>query len=139
MLNGVRIFATDKIWRQILSDFGAIVTDAPSVTDINFDELGILDIVTPLQLKSAILTAMDSVGLLTDIFGTRISLPQLQARIVVLLHKTGGMAYSELRSALGFMPNVTTHSIDTAIYQLRQRFGHSFIQNTEGVYKLGRL
>ena len=139
MLNGVRIFTNDKIWRQILADFGATVTDAPTVTDVNFDDLAITDIITPLQLKAAILSATDYGRILNGIFGTHVSLPQLQAGIIVLLHKSGGMRYAELRSALGFMPNITSHAVDTAIYQLRQKFGREFIINTDGVYKLGNL
>lgn len=139
MLNGVRIFTNDKIWRQILADFGATVTDAPTVTDVNFDDLAITDIITPLQLKAAILSATDYGRILNGIFGTHVSLPQLQAGIIVLLHKSGGMRYAELRSALGFMPNITSHAVDTAIYQLRQKFGREFIINTDGVYKLGKL
>ncbi|MBQ2017067.1 MAG: helix-turn-helix domain-containing protein [Alphaproteobacteria bacterium] len=139
MLNGVRIFTNDKIWRQILADFGATVTDAPTVTDVNFDDLAITDIITPLQLKAAILSATDYGRILNAIFGTHVSLPQLQAGIIVLLHKSGGMRYAELRSALGFMPNITSHAVDTAIYQLRQKFGREFIINTDGVYKLGKL
>lgn len=139
MLNGVRIFTKDKIWRQILADFGATVTDAPAVTDIDFDELAISDVITPLQLKSAILSATDNGHILSGIFGGHVSLPRLQSGIIVLLHKTGGMRYAELRSALGLMPNITSHAIDTAIYQLRQKFGREFILNTDGVYKLGKL
>lgn len=139
MLNGVRIFTKDKIWRQILADFGATVTDAPAVTDIDFDELAISDVITPLQLKSAILSATDNGHILSGIFGSHVSLPRLQSGIIVLLHKTGGMRYAELRSALGLMPNITSHAIDTAIYQLRQKFGREFILNTDGVYKLGKL
>ena len=41
MLSGVRIYASDTIWRQILTDFGATVLDAPNATDINFDNLHI--------------------------------------------------------------------------------------------------
>ena len=139
MLNGVRIFTKDEIWRQILADFGATVTDVPSVTDVNFDDLSISEIITPLQLKAAILSATDSRCILTGIFGTYVSLPQLQAGIIILLHKSGGMRYTELRSALGFVPNITSHAVDTAIYQLRQKFGREFIINTDGVYKLGKL
>lgn len=139
MLNGVRIFTKDEIWRQILADFGATVTDAPAVTDVNFDDLSISEIITPLQLKAAILSATDNRCILTGIFGTYVSLPQLQAGIIILLHKSGGMRYTELRSALGFVPNITSHAVDTAIYQLRQKFGREFIINTDGVYKLGKL
>ena len=49
MLNGVRIFASDKIWRQILADFGATVTDVPAITDINFDDLKLDDVVNTIN------------------------------------------------------------------------------------------
>ncbi len=139
MLNGVRIFTSDKIWRQILADFGATVTDAPAITEVNFDDLKITDIVTPMQLKACILAVADNSHVLFDIFGQCVILPYLQTQIIVLLHKTGGMRYSNLRTALGVMPDTTSHAIDTAIYQLRQRFGRDFIKNIEGVYKLGKL
>ncbi len=139
MLNGVRIFASDKIWRQILADFGATVTDVPAITDINFDDLKLDDVVNPIQLKAAILAAADGGRALFEIFGRSVILPQLQARIVVLLYKTGGMTYQDLRIALGVMPDTTSHAIDTAIYQLRQQFGREFIKNIDGVYKIGKL
>ena len=131
MLKGVRIFSTDKVWRQILADFGATVTDVLAVTDVNFDELKISDVVNPMQLKAVILAATDGRQALSDVFGRHVILPQLQARIVGLLHKTGGMTYSDLRFALGMMPDTTSHAIDTAIYQLRQRFGREFIKNVD--------
>ena len=139
MLNGVRIYATDKIWRQILADFGATVLDAPNITDLNFDDLVFPNVIAPLQLKSAILSATDSTNVLSKIFGGRVSLPYLQGQIVVLLYKTGGLSYGDLRGALGFAPDVATHTIDTAIYQLRQKYGRDFIQNINGIYKLGKL
>jgi hypothetical protein len=139
MLNGVRIYTSDKIWRQILADFGATVTDVPAVTDINFDKFKIADTISPLQLKSLILSAVDNSDLLYNLFGKSVSLPDLQARIVVLLSKTGGVSYTDLKSMLGFMPGVATHTIDTAIYQLRQKFGREFIENINGVYKIGKL
>lgn len=139
MLNGVRIFASDKIWRQILADFGATVLDAPTAVDINFDELDIHDIISPLRLKALILSATDGADVLVRIFGRHVSLPYLQSQIVILLYKTGGLSASGLRGALGFAPDVTTHTIDTAIYQLRQKYGRDFIKNIDGVYKIGRL
>ena len=139
MLNGVRIFATDKIWRQILADFGATVTDAPNVTDVNFDELNISGIISPLQLKSIILSALDNGNILYRLLGRHVVLSKLQTQIIVFLYKTGGLTYADLKSMLGVMPNVATHTIDTAIYQLRQKFGREFIQNINGVYKIGKL
>lgn len=139
MLNGVRIFASDKIWRQILADFGATVLDAPTVMDVNFDDLSVTDIVSPMQLKSLILSAADGADIIMRVLGHHVSLSHLQSQIIILLYKTGGLSSSDLRTALGFAPDVTTHTIDTAIYQLRQKYGRDFIKNSDGIYKIGKL
>lgn len=139
MLNGVRIYASDTIWRQILTDFGATVLDAPTTTDINFDNLNISSPLTPMELKSAILNANDNASVLREIFGADVSLPRLQAQIIVSLYKSGGMTGNELKAALGYAPDVATHTIDTAIYQLRRTYGRGFIVNTNGVYRIGKL
>ena len=39
MLSGIRIYASDNIWRQILADLGATVLDVPSAGSIDFDDL----------------------------------------------------------------------------------------------------
>lgn len=139
MLTGVRIFSSDIIWRQILNDFGAIVLDAPDVTAVNFDDLAITSRVTPLELKSEILNATDNRSILFQVFGQNVFLPKIQSQIVVLLYKTGGMTASQLRNVLGYAPDATTHTVDTAIYQLRKLYGRGFIRNTNGVYRLGKL
>ncbi|MBO5740255.1 MAG: helix-turn-helix domain-containing protein [Alphaproteobacteria bacterium] len=139
MLNGVRVYTSDRIWRQILADFGATVLDAPTITCLNFDTLELSDIVSPMQLKSLILSATDNTNIITQIFGRRVSLSALQTQIIALLHKAGGLSYQDLRTAMGFAPDVATHTIDTAIYQLRQKYGRDIIQNINGVYRLGKL
>lgn len=139
MLNGVRIYASDTIWRQILTDFGATVLDAPNPTDINFDNLNVSGPITPLELKSLILNANDDAAVLRDVFGTDVVLPRIQAQIVIALRKSGGMTGNELKASLGYAPDVATHTIDTAIYQLRRTYGRGFIINTNGVYRIGKL
>ncbi|MBQ2859354.1 MAG: hypothetical protein IJE82_03245 [Alphaproteobacteria bacterium] len=139
MLNGVRIYASDTIWRQILTDFGATVLDAPNPTDINFDNLNVSGPLTPMELKSLILNANDNATVLRDVFGADVSLPRLQVQIIVALHKSGGMTGNELKATLGYAPDVATHTIDTAIYQLRRTYGRGFIVNTNGVYRIGKL
>lgn len=139
MLSGIRIYASDNVWRQILSDFGATVLDASIPGVINFDDLNISESISPLDLKSIILNARDNTDVLYKIFGAHIALPSIQGRIVALLHKSDGMTIGELKSALGYAPDVTTHAMDTAIYQLRQKYGREFIKNTNGVYRLGKL
>ena len=139
MLSGIRIYASDCVWRQILADFGATVLDAPNSTDINFDDFGDVGILSPLELKSLIVGASDNGHILRDVFGRDVSLPRVQGQIVVLLYKSGGMTVTELKHALGYSPDVTTHTVDTAIYQLRRTYGRAFIKNTNGVYRLGQL
>ena len=139
MLKGVRIYTSDTIWRQILTDFGATVLDAPTTTDINFDNLNISSPLTPMELKSAILNANDNASVLREIFGGDVSLPRLQAQIIVSLYKSGGMTGNELKDALGYAPDVATHTVDTAIYQLRRAYGRGFIIHSNGMYRLGKL
>lgn len=139
MLSGVRIYTSDAVWRQILADLNAAVLDAPSVIDLDFDNLGIKGPVTPTELKSIILAADDSEDIVHSVLGKTVSLPRIQAQIIVLLYKTGGMSSDELKCALGYAPDVATHTIDTAIYQLRKVFGREIIQNNNGVYQLGGI
>lgn len=139
MLSGVRVYTSDIIWRQILTDLNARVLDAPSMMDVNLDELNITTPISPIGLKSAILDALDSTKILNTIFGHSVSLPHLQAQIVVWLYKTGGMSVNELKNALGYAPDAATHTVDTAIYQLRKVYGRQFIQTNNGVYSLGKI
>ena len=139
MLTGVKIYTSDKIWRQILSDLNATVLDAPNVIDVDFDDLQLKKTITSLELKAIILRATDSSHIISTIFGKNVSLPQLQSQIVVCLYKTGGMTVEQLKCALGYAPDASTHTVDTAIYQLRRTYGHDFIINTDGVYSLGKL
>jgi hypothetical protein len=139
MLSGVRIYTSDNIWRQILTDFGATVLGDATLTDLNFDDLDIKSPMTPLQLKSLVLAAADSGRVLAKIFGESVSLSRIQSELLVLLYKTGGMSAADLKVALGYSPDATTHVVDTAVYQLRRMYGHDFILNTNGVYKIGGL
>lgn len=139
MLKGVRIYTSDIVWRQILGDFGATVLDAPNATDINFDKLNVCAPLNSMELKSIILSANDDSVILQKVFGTDVLLPMLQTQIIVTLYKSGGMTGNELRRALGYAPDATTHAVDTAIYQLRRTYGRGVIVNTNGVYRIGKL
>lgn len=139
MFGGIHLYCSDSIWRQIFADLNATVHDTPSISVINFDELCIPPSVGLLELKSIILDAADSGRILGQIFGHSVSLPQLQTKLLVLLYKSGGMTASQLKNALGYAPDTATHTIDTAIYQLRKTYGRGFIRNTNGVYSIGEL
>ena len=139
MLSGMRIFSSDSVWRQILSDLNATVLDAPSATDLSIDDLELSGAVSPMALKGLLLSLSDNSRILGEIFGAPTSLPHIQGKVVVALYKSGGMTSAGLKSAMGYAANTTTHTVDTAIYQLRRRFGRDFIVNNDGVYKLGRV
>lgn len=139
MLSGIRIYTSDIVWRQILGDLGACVLDAPSVTDINFDELEISDILSPVELKAVLVSAADNGVILSKIFGKRVVLPHVQGQILSYLYKSGGMTAAQLKDVLGYVPDASTHAVDTAIYQLRRTYGREFIQNNNGVYSIGKL
>lgn len=139
MLKGVRIYTSDTLWRQILGDLGATVLDAPTAADVNFDAIDVPDKVTPIQLKALILGAVDNTGIIKRLVGDDVTLPRMQAQIVAALYKTGGMSATEIKTALGYLPNTATHTVDTAIYRLRRTFGRDFIINDGGIYRLGKL
>lgn len=139
MLTGIRIYSSDTIWRQILTDLNATVLDAPSATDLNLDDMDVPCPINMLQLRSLILSAADNSDVLKNVFGGAVALPRLQTQIVVALYKSGGMTSAQLKGALGYAANTSTHTVDTAIYNLRRVYGRDFIINTNGVYSLGRI
>ena len=139
MLDGIRVYSADSVWRNILRDLGATVIDAPNNTDINIDSLSISMPVTPLGLKAALLHSADDSKIIRKIFGENARLSNLHAQIVARLYKSGGMNAGALKTALGYSADATTHTVDTAIYQLRKLYGHDFIVNDNGVYRIGKL
>lgn len=137
MLNGIRIYTNDDVWRKILTDLGANSMSDSNLADINVDSLDIPDAVSPLELKSIILNSLDikQQNIIRQVFGKHVVLPALQMQIVVLLMQTGGMSAADLKSTLA--PDIATHTIDTAIYHLRKTYGRDFIKNENGKYFLG--
>ena len=93
----------------------------------------------PMELKARILSATDNSRILNQIFSTPTSLPYIQGKLVIALYKSGGMSAADLKHALGYAADTSTHAVDTAIYQLRRKFGRDFITINNGVYKLGRI
>lgn len=139
MLNNIRIYTNDKYWTQILTDLGAVITDSQNIADIVFDDI---DIQTPIsipELQQIMLDCANNTDIIGKIFGKNVYLPALQHKIVVLLYKNGGLNLADLKSALGVSPDITTHVVENAIYQLRKTYGHEFIVNENGKYKIGRV
>lgn len=139
MLSGIRIYTSDELWRQILTDLNATVTDTPGLADVNMDSLDVILPTTPVALKAAILSAIADADVMRRIFGRDVVLARVPARIVALLDKNGGMSVAELKDALGYSRDASTHVVDTAIYQLRRMFGRDFIRNKDGMYYIGEI
>lgn len=139
MLSGLWIFSSDPVWQQIVTELGATVTADSVLCDVNLDELNLKLPISPAELKAAIIAEMDNTKIIDSIFGRHVSLSPIQTRIVMLLYKSGGMSAGDLKVALGYAADATTHSVETVIYGLRKLYGHDFIKNTNGIFTLGRI
>ena len=137
MLNKIRIFTSDSVWRQILTDFNAELVDDAMSADVDFDSVILNMPVSPLDLKTAVIQAQDDTEILNSIFGRHVDLTPVQRTIVTRLKKSGGMTTDELKKTLGYAQDATTHAVDTAIYGLRKLFGRDFIINENGRFKIG--
>lgn len=140
MLENIKIYTSDICWNHILTDLGAVLVDNPNIADVVLDDIDIKAPISVVDLQKIILDCLNNQDIIKDVFGDNdIVLPTLQHKIVVLLYKNSGITMNELKNALGVMPGVTTHAVETAVYQLRKKYGHDFIQNTNGKYKIGRI
>ena len=139
MLAGIKIFTSDLYWRQIVSEWGAVVVDNEKIADVNLDTLGLHTPVSAVELKSTIIGAMDNTDVVNRVFGRPVQLSPIQTDIVARLARTGGMTAEELKLALGYAPDATTHTVETAIYGLRKLFGHDFIKNQDGKFVIGNI
>lgn len=139
MIRNISVFTSDIYWQHIFVELGAVIADSRKVADVVFDDL---DIKTPVAIKDLykiILDAANNTDIITDVFGKYVILPTLQHKIVVLLYKNPNITMQELKNCLGLLPDITTHTVENAIYQLRKIYGHDFIQNINGTYKIGHV
>ena len=139
MLKNIAVYSTDKFWNQILADLGAIIAESPNVADVVFDDIAINTPISVAELKNIIFNRFNNTDIIRDVFGADVMLPALQRKIIVLLYKNPEITMSELKNALGMSPDVSSHVVENAIYQLRKNYGHAFIQNVNGKYKIERL
>jgi hypothetical protein len=141
MLDGIRLYANDNVWRKVLTDLGATVVMEPKTADLDISSIDIELPAQILALKSAIIKAIDEKHqkIINEIFGESVTLSRLQMQIIVLLHQSGGMSADEVKNVLGYSPDIATHTIDTAIYNLRKLYGRDFIQLSDGKYRIGKL
>ena len=139
MLGNVKIYTSDKYWNHILADLGACLVETPDVADVIFDELSINAPISVDDLQSLVVSQFNNNDIIANVFGRDVALPALQRKIIVALYKKPNIQMRELKLAVGLSPDITTHSVENAIYQLRKTFGHDFILNENGGYKIGRI
>jgi len=139
MAEVIKIYTADEYWKHIFTDLGMMVVDSSNIADVNFDDIDIHLPISVVELKNVIFKHFDAQDIITNVFGNYVVLPELQEKIIVCLYKNPDISINELKSNLGFLPDMTTHTVENAIYQLRKKYGHDFILNTKGKYKLGRI
>ena len=139
MLENIKIYTSDSCWNHILSDLGMCVVESPDAANVLFDDIVIQEPVSVSVLQNMILAQFDNNDIIVDIFGRNMVFPDLQHKIIIALYKNPNIKMSELKLAVGLSPNITTHSVENAIYQLRKTFGRDFIVNENGGYKIGRI
>ena len=137
MLENVKIFTSDKYWKQIFTDLGAMVVDVKTAADVVFDDIDIPAPISVIDLQNIICDHVNNTDIIHRVFGKYVVLPALQHKIIVMLCKNPNMTMSELKTALGVLPGVATHTVENAIYQLRKVYGRDIIQNLDGKYKVG--
>ncbi len=139
MLENVKIYASDEYWKHILADLGATIVDNANIADVVFDDIKVAAPIAATDLCGLIFSNINNDEIIRQIFGADVILPTLQHKIVVLLYKNPDISMCDLKKAIGVLPGVSSHTVETAVYQLRKKYGHDFIVNTDGKYKIGRL
>ncbi|MBR6364255.1 MAG: hypothetical protein IKS08_04185 [Alphaproteobacteria bacterium] len=139
MLSGIRVFSSDDCWMHIVSDLNATLVDDVRFADVNLDSLNLRLPISPIELKMAIIAASDGDNIIKQVFGKHVELSPLQTQIVTKLYQSGGMTTEELKISLGYAETAKTHTVETAVYSLRKLFGHDFIINDNGIFRIGGL
>ena len=139
MLGDIKIYSSDKFWNQIFTDLGISVAENADVADVIFDDIDIKMPISVIDLKNAVFTYLDNSDVVRSVFGANILLPVLQHKIIITLSKKPDITMAELKLLIGLSPDITTHTVENAIYQLRKKYGHDIILNINGKYRIGQL
>lgn len=139
MIENIKIYTSDEIWNHILTDLGAVLVDSPNESDVVLDDVDINTPVSVVELQSLILNHFENKDIINAVFGRDVVLPKLQHKIIVQLYKHPNITMRELKGLIGVLPNITTHAVENAVYQLRKIYGCDIILNIDGKYKIGRI
>ena len=139
MLENIKIYTSDKFWKQIFADLGLCVSEKADIADVVFDDIHVKPPISVTDLKNVIFAYADSPEIIKKVFSEIIVLPKLQHKIIVNLYKKPDISINELKALVGLSPDITTHTVENTIYQLRKKFGHDIIQNINGKYRIGHI
>lgn len=139
MLENIKIYTADEYWVQILTDLGANVTDSLNMADVNFDNIKINTPISVDELKIRILAQFENKDIMKSVFGRDVVLPALQHKIIVTLYNNPNITMRQLKDLLGVLPDISTHAVENAVYQLRKIYGCDIIKNEDGKYSIGRI
>ncbi len=139
MFKDIKIYTSDKCWQHVFTDLGAIVVDSKNAADVVFDDVNFDTPISIVDLQGLIFSRLDNQDIIKSVFGHYVVLPKLQHKIITILYKNPNISMAKLKDLLGVLPDVTTHAVENAVYQLRKNYGHDFIQNIDGKYKIGHL
>jgi len=139
MLENIKIYTSDIYWHQILSDLGADIVNSAKLADVEFDDININTPISVIDLKNVVLKAADNLDIVHCVFGETVKLSNLQHRLIVILYKNPNITMRDIKDLLGLSPDIATHAVETAIYELRKKYGHNIIENLNGKYKLGHI
>lgn len=139
MLENIKVYTSDKYWNHIFSDLGVTLVDSPNLADVNFDDIELNEPISVDDLQSLILEYFEQSDIMRNVFGRDVVLPKLQHKIIVVLYNHPNITMHELKDLIGVLPDMTTHAVENAVYQLRKVYGYDIIQNIDGRYKIGRV
>lgn len=139
MLENIKVYTSDKYWNHIFSDLGVTLVDSPNLADVNFDDIELNAPISVDDLQSLILEYFEQSDIMRNVFGRDVVLPKLQHKIIVVLYNHPNITMHELKDLIGVLPDMTTHAVENAVYQLRKVYGYDIIQNIDGRYKIGRV
>jgi len=139
MFDNISVFTSDIYWKRIFVDLGMCLVDDVIMADVDFDSLQIKHPISLSELQQIVLDEANHDKMMIDIFHKHVLVSKLQKKILNALYKYGDLDIVSLKQYVGIDSSIMSHTVETAIYQLRKIYGHDLIYNHEGKYRLGHV
>ena len=122
MLSKIKISLHDPIWKKILTEMGVVIANDGIAIDLPNAPITQVDLNDILSAGAA--RHIKSIG--------AESLTDAEQRLILML--PGSVA--ELKTMMGYATDAETHSVETLVYNIRQKLGQNFIKRNDGIYRL---